>query len=73
MDCSYHDDVRRFENTGDPYFLALIDSDACCIRQHVGAKASFFGEVGGYKPLGKVNVFFSQMYLYSDFGYFWLN
>lgn len=51
IDCSYQDDVRRFESTGDPYFLALIDSDACCIRQHVGAEAR-----------GKVSPRFSEFF-----------
>ncbi len=32
IDCSYRNDVRRFESTRDSYFLALIDSEVSCIR-----------------------------------------
>jgi hypothetical protein len=44
IDCSYRNDVRRVENTRDSYLLALIGSEATCIRQPVSADASFFHE-----------------------------
>jgi len=31
-----------FESARDPYFLALIDSEVSCTRQHVSADTSLF-------------------------------